>query len=199
MTTRGHAPGWQNASPPRDRLALVFGILAVGLLLPASNSVLAADASESMEGRVKSAFIYNYARFVEWPQSRGQGPFVIAVLGEDELRSFLEQTIQGKTLNGRPLRLIHLKSVSDSEAYHMLVIERSEKRHMKEIAQSLAGKPVLSVCDFDTCNRDGGTIGLQVIDESVRFSINLEAAEQSGLRISSQLLKLAVNSPRKRQ
>jgi hypothetical protein len=74
------------------------------------------------------------------------------------------------------------------------VIYIAEPEHAKTLRQALSGKSILSVGDYDGSLRDGNIIGFRLVDDSVRFEINLEAASHSGLKISSQLLKVALNS-----
>lgn len=156
-------------------------------------------ASDDIEARVKAAFIYNYARFIEWPQSDSQSPFTIAVVGQNDLRSVLEETVRGKTANGRRVQVKQLANLQDSDAFQILLIERSENKKMKDITKAIAGKTVLTVCDFDNCIRDGGIIAFRFVEDTVRFEVNLEAAERAGLRVSSQLLKVALPSTGKRK
>lgn len=148
--------------------------------------------------RVKAAFIYNFARFVEWPPRAGSAPFHIAVMGKGELAAPLEEVIRGKLTNGRPITISYVRSAAEAECCEILLIESSEARHMTEIAQALSEKPVLTVCDSANCQHDGGMIAFQVVEESVRFQINQEAAEHAGLKISSQLLKVAIPNGGKR-
>jgi hypothetical protein len=149
-------------------------------------------ASSDVETRIKAAFIYNFARFIEWPGRSGAGPVRIGILGHGELASPLEEVIRGKTANGRSIEVTHIGAATDMDCCEILVIEHSESKHVAEIVQSLAGKPVLTVCDGGNCVRDGVMVVFQIVEESVRFQINQQAAEHAGLKISSQLLKVAI-------
>jgi hypothetical protein len=161
-------------------------------------AVAGSDQSD-VETRVKAAFIYNFARFVEWPAKSGSGPVRIGVLGHGELASPLEEVVRGKSANGRPIEVASVANPADAERFEILLIERSESKHLKDILQALAGKPVLTVCDGGVCQRDGGIVAFQIVDESVRFQINQEAAQAAGLKISSQLLKVALPAGGKHQ
>jgi hypothetical protein len=153
-----------------------------------------ASADSEVEIRLKAAYIYNFARFVEWPARSGNGPVRIAVLGKGELASPLAQIVHGKLANGRSIEVAQINSLTESDCCEILLIERSESKHLAEIVQALAGKPVLTVSDGDDGLRDGVMIAFRLLEESVRFEINQEAAERAGLKISSQLLKVAVAS-----
>jgi hypothetical protein len=158
-----------------------------------------ADSNADLETRVKAAFIYNFARFVEWPARSGPGPVRIGILGHGDLASPLEEVIRGKTANGRAIEVTHVGAATEMDCCEILVIEHSESKHVADIVQSLAGKPVLTVCDGGSCLRDGVMIVFQIVEESVRFQINQQAAEHAGLKISSQLLKVAIPAGGKRQ
>jgi len=170
----------------------------LGILVPVAAAVFgcaatsAADNAGAVEARIKAAFIYNFARFIEWPPASAQGPLRIGVQGRGDLFAPLEEVIRTKTANGRSLEVAHAGTAREAEHCEILLIERSEASRVREIVQALAGKPVLTVCDSDNCLRDGAMIAFRIVDDSVRFQINQEAVEHSGLKISSQLLKVAL-------
>jgi hypothetical protein len=157
-------------------------------------AALASAGDSEVEIRVKAAFIYNFTRFVEWPANTNStsGSVRIGILGSGALELPLKQVVQGKSANGKRIEVIALNSLSDASRCDILWIEPSESKHLAEIVQSLAGKPVLTVCNGDSCIRDGGMIAFQIVDDSVRFQINQGAAERAGLKLSSQLLKVAI-------
>jgi hypothetical protein len=178
----------------RHTLAIaLLPVLAATLSGP--GTAIAADQSD-VETRIKDAFIYNFARFVEWPAHANPGPMRIGVLGRGDLASPLEDIVRGKLVNGRPIQVVHISVVTEADCCEILLIERSESSHLKEIAQALAEKPILTVCDSGNCLRDGVMIGFRIVEETVRFQINQEAAQHAGLIISSQLLKVAIPSAR---
>jgi hypothetical protein len=163
-------------------------------------AALASAADSEVEIRVKAAFIYNFARFVDWPANMvsTSGAMRIGILGSGPLESPLKQVVQGKSANGKRIEVVPFNSLSDAGHCEILWIEPSESKHIAEIVRSLAGKPVLTVCNGDPCIRDGGMIAFQIVDDSVRFQINQEAAEHAGLKLSSQLMKVAIPAQGKR-
>lgn len=185
------------------RCRVQTGLPALVLLtlasFPVASVAVAAPDNSDVETRVKAAFIYNFARFIEWPARSGAGPLRIGIMGHGDLTSALQETIRGKTIGGRAIALIPVGAAADADTCEILLIERSESRHQNEIAQALAGKPVLTVSDDENGLREGIMIAFQLTDESVRFQINQEAAAHAGLKISSQLLKVALPSQGRRQ
>ena len=104
----------------------------------------------------------------------------------------LAEVVRGKVIGGARIEVAHLNSVAEADDCEIVLIERSEWKHVREIAQALADKPVLTVCEGEGCFRDGGMIAFVIVDDSVRFEINQEAAEHAGLKISAPVLKVAV-------
>ena len=137
--------------------------------------------------------MYNFARFVEWPPelfADNQTPFSIAVLGNDRLGAILDSTLQGKTVNNRRITILHLKWPTDLKPYHIVFIGSSEP-HLPQIMESLQGVPVLTVTEAEVITHSKSVINLIVDDKKVRFEIDIDKAEHSGLKISSKLLMLA--------
>jgi len=155
--------------------------------------------AQPTEYQIKAAFIYNFARFVEWPSQTfadTNSPMVIGVLGENVFGNDLELTISGKAIKGHPLQFKTFDSVADATNCQILFISTSEKTQLSKILVQLQGTSILTVSEnTDDFIGAGGMINLRIVDDKVRFEINNEAARKSGLIISSKLLRLAMNSP----
>jgi uncharacterized protein DUF4154 len=151
----------------------------------------AAIGQPPTEYEVKAAFLLNFARFVEWPPEKGQGPFVVAVLGEDPFGPALDRTFEGNGVGGRPSEVRRLPRLEDASRTQILFIGKSEERRLPAILAALRGTHVLTVSDIPGFAERGGMIGLRLEERRVRFDINPEPAAESGLKLSSQLLKLA--------
>jgi uncharacterized protein DUF4154 len=182
---------WPRATTGNSRIAVLALALAVTV------GMAGGQGSAEVEMHLKAAFIYNFARFIEWPGSAPAGPVRIGVLGRGNLAAPLREVIHGKSANGHPVEVATIASVADADRVQILLIQNSESKHVREIVQALAGKPVLTICENGNGIRDGAMIAFLVVDESVRFQISQKAAEQVGLKISSQLLKVALPAPEK--
>jgi hypothetical protein len=153
-----------------------------------------AQESQPTEYQIKAAFLFNFAKFVEWPPAafaEATSPMVIGVLGENPFRDDLERTIQGKTINNRPLVIKEFRSPAEATNCHVLFISTSEKQRLPEILKSLHGTSVLTVGETDRFIETGGMINFVAEGNKIRFQINEVAAESAGLKISSKLLSLA--------
>ena len=153
------------------------------------------------EYQVKAAFLYNFAKFIEWPAESFKaegGLLVIGVLGEDPFGSALDQTVSGKNINGRPLIVRRLKWGQNLRDCQLLFISASERKRLAQILDSLRSAGVVTVSDLDNFCQQGGMIGFTLEEKKVRFVINMQVAEQARLRIRSKLLTLAKAVPGER-
>jgi len=147
----------------------------------------------SREKRIKAAFLYNFAKFVKWPEQAfdtPESPIVFCVIGKDPFDGALA-VIAKKKIRNRPLVVEQRTSLSPENSFHVLFIAQSEKNKISRIIGELKAIPVLTISDADGFIENNGIIEMIKAKNKIRFQINLGAARDSGLTISSQLLKLA--------
>lgn len=183
--------GWGRGGGSLALNLIVGCLLVIGLLGTFGSEV---QAQTSNEYQVKAAFLYNFAKFVDWPAEAfggGSGPLVIGVVGDDPFGGVLDQAINGKTINGRSMVVHRLKWGQDLRSCHILFISSSERSRLPQIIQSLRGASVLTVGDMGGFNQQGGIVNFVLEANRVRFEINSRGADQARLRISSKLLALA--------
>jgi hypothetical protein len=175
-------------------MSRALGSMLMTLLLVMGTAVPQARSETSPEYKLKAAFLYNFASFIDWPPKAfptAQSPFVIGVLGDDPFGGALETIAQKKNVNGRPLALKRSHNVDDLKDCHVIFICASEQERLPQILEGLRGLPILTIGDRDDFSRQGGIINFFFDQNKVAFEINAEAAQRAGLKISSQLLKLA--------
>lgn len=145
------------------------------------------------EYQVKAAFIYNFSKFVEWPDRAflaPADPMVIGVLGHDPFGSALD-LLEGKTVKGRNIAVRRIADIHNIGPCQILFISQSENGHLEEIMTEIKNTPILLIGDTEPFLQHGGMINFIAEESRVGFEINNSAARRAGLRISSQLLKLA--------
>ena len=146
------------------------------------------------EYEVKAAFLYNFARFVEWPRDvvpPDGASFRIAILGEDPFGPALESALSGKRVLEHPLEVTRVKRAEDALAAHIVFVSASEAPRLERVLRVLGGHSVLTVGDTDEFARRGGIIGFRTDERRVRFEINPDEAARARLKLSSHLLRLA--------
>lgn len=146
----------------------------------------------SGEYSLKAAFIYNFTKFVEWPESalRGKSEFCIATLGRTPLDRNLA-ALSGRTVQGRPIVFRQVSSAEEAAQCQVLFIARSELSRTDAILENLADLPVLTIADRDDFCKRGGMLSLYQDNGRIAFEINLHESQRCRLRVSSQLLRLA--------
>jgi hypothetical protein len=146
------------------------------------------------EYQVKAFFLYNFARYVEWPAQSfktANDPIVICILGQNPFGNALEQATTEKVIEGRPFVVREVASIQQPCNCHILFVNSSERKRFRATAATLKGSGVLTVGETQGFTADGGVINFKLEDGKVRFEINVDAAGQEHLHISSKLLSLA--------
>lgn len=169
----------------------VWGLLALFAMGVVASS---AQTPAPSEYQIKAAFLYNFAKFVEWPPQMFLSPNTainLCILGEDPFGDDLEQTIQGKIIHGRAVVIRRFKGMQGLDVCHVLFVSSSEQKRLPQLLDSLKGRSVLTVGDIEGFAAAGGMINFTMQGNKVRFAINVDVTERAGLKLSSQLLKLA--------
>jgi hypothetical protein len=158
------------------------------------HAVSGAQQGRPEEYQVKSAYLYSFGRFVEWPSdtpASSGNSFVVCVLGQDPFGRTLDQTVAAITVHDRPVAVKHLSRPEDGRACHILFISASEDARMKATLDALRGSRVLTVGETRSFAERGGMIEFTLEGNRVRFLVNLGAAQGAGLTLSSELLRVA--------
>jgi hypothetical protein len=147
------------------------------------------------EYELKAAYLFNFGKFVQWPSEafkKSNDPFIIGIFGNNPFGDILQQTIQNKTLQNRPVILINVTTPEEAETCHVLFICKTDKLQFTQIIKAISKKPVLTVGDNieDFCQQ-GGMINFTVQRSQKRFEINNKASSRVQLTISSKLLSLS--------
>ncbi len=162
--------------------------LLIAFLIP-----FAAFGQAMDEYQVKAAFIYNFARFVEWPAETAdiQAPLLTCVLGRDPFGHWLKDTIEGKSIDGRKLTVRDISKSAEAGSCQILFVSSAEPKRTWTALAEMKKPGLLTVGECGEAREDGAIINFFLEGGRVRFEINTEAAELGKIRISSRLLGLA--------
>jgi hypothetical protein len=166
------------------RLRLASWLLPIALLAPSI-----AYAQSASETAIKAAFLAKFGAYVSWPDV--SGPIVICAVGDDALGNALERAAGGQQIDGRPLVVRKLDSVSRGSGCTIAYLAGSSRQSVAAALAALRSAPVLTVTDSRESNARG-MIHFQLAQNRVRFYIDDREAAESGLGISSKLLALAL-------
>jgi hypothetical protein len=165
--------------------ALVIAALAAP---PGARDV---DAQVSTDVAVKAALIYNFAKFAEWPALRTDDPIVVCIVGDDPIADEFVAAVRGQKISGHALDLGRPRNSGEWPGCQVLFIAGAQFRQLKAGLAGIKAAPILTVSDGEGFAKSGGIIELYVEKGLMRFAINLDAVQRSGLNLSSRLLGLA--------
>lgn len=151
----------------------------------------AAADNAALEYKVKAGYLFNFAKFVEWPQSsftNASAPLVVGLVGDDPFGQMLDEALAGKNVNGRGFVIRHYDPQEDLSSCHVLFVSRSAKGRAAKILETLRERTVLTVGESDGFGQLGGMINFTLMGGQVKIETNPEAAAGVGLKVSSKLL-----------
>lgn len=174
------------------RLEAVLAWIALALAF--APALAQAQRTEATEAGVKAAFIYKFAGYVEWPPNSfasADAPFVIGIMGSDEVAADLAKIVAGRSVNGHPVAVKRMREAEAPRGVHVLFIGRAENPRMASILRAAHQAGVLTVTEAERGLEMGSAINFVTADDRVGFEVSLESAEKSGHRISSRMLAVA--------
>lgn len=170
---------------------LIASAVAVALVISPAGG---AARLEPTEYGLKSVFLYQFCRFMEWPRaafSSPNDPLIIGVFGDDPFGSLLNEAVAGETYHGRPIRIEHYHSASEIRHCHLLFVSRSAMDQMGDIVSATAGKNVVTVGETEGFLERGGMIALTADRNKVRLRVNTSTLRAANVDVSSKLLRVA--------
>ena len=176
---------WPN--PRRPSAGFLGAAVSVALLVTA---VVAARADVN---QAKANLLYNIAKFVEWPDMRATpgSPLVFTILGEDDLAGELAGVLSSKSVNGHPVFVRFARRPQDARGSQILYVASSAVPQLEAALAAVDTSAVLTVSDAPGFAAHGGMVGFSTEGDRVRFEVNLDRAERTGLKLSAKLLSLA--------
>ena len=185
----GNTVFYARSSSSRLRCLALLIVTFIGLIF----NGLAQDKPSEYE--VKAAFLFNFAKFVEWPPDAfadTNSPLTIGILGENVFGNSLGKIINDRKVNNRSFLFRSFDSVTDATNCQILFISSSKKADFAKIIGALHNASILTVGETDGFLNSGGMINFLFEGNNVRFQISDQAAKKARLKISSKLLSLAV-------
>jgi len=193
-----------------DNQKTVFCAIITAFVMTITPSLRAEDES-SQEYKVKAAFLYNFIKFVDWPNEKmgePNQPIVLGIIGKDPFGNAFEP-VKDKQIKDRKVVVKRLKSVAElkklgqsaeeelarlidaAKKCRLVFVCSSEQEYLNDIIDPLKEHPILTVGDAKDFLHAGGIVNFVMIDNKVRFEISDAAAKRARLKLRSQLLRLA--------
>ncbi len=166
------------------------------VLLPAATLVHGMGAGDESlsEYEIKAAFLYNFAKFADWPESafsEPASPIVIGILGKDPFGPVLDRIVEQKPIDGRPVLVKRLKNTREAKGVHILFVARTDEAELACAFKEINPLATLIVGENEKFAERYGAIGFFIEENRVRFEINVASAERAGIKLNAKLLQLA--------
>jgi hypothetical protein len=170
-------------------------ILAVVLLvgIVATDALALEVAYQYRESRVIAAFLFNFTKFVTWPETafdNSRSPLVLAVF-DPELYAAASESLAGRQIGGRVLEVRKIAGIDEALDSHLLFIGATEAARLDKLLAAVAVQPILTISDIGGFAARGGMVELFKDERKIRFGVRLAAVGMAGLNISSEVLHLA--------
>lgn len=172
---------------------VILFFIFLGVLAPSRLARADAQAREASEYQLKAAFLLNFGRFTEWPRTSPstETPMNLCVVGRDPFGADLDQIVANQSIHGRPIKVVRVSNGAAPRNCQIMFVGSLEKAKLVDLLSEVRQTPTLTVSDVPGFTESGGMIQFFIEGQHIRFSINLQAASDAGLKISSKLLKIA--------
>lgn len=155
--------------------------------------VFQSQTSPLPEYKIKAVFLFNFTQFVEWPHdafNNNNDPFVIGILGKDPFGKYIDEVVQNEKVGNHPLTIMRYHNTNEINNCQVLFIE-SDDSNLSAVLSALNNRAILTVSDMQGFTQAGGIIGFITTDNKIKLQININAAKEAELNISSKLLSVA--------
>ena len=164
----------------------------VATLLVVILGLMTVNAQDREKHELHSMMIYNFLKYIQWPESANSGQFVIGVIGDDEVYSTLNTWYGDKERMGKMLRVKKLKSASDAADCQLVYIGSAASNQFEAIHGVVSTNPTLIITDKNGLGQKGSGINFKIVNNRLKFELNQEALNSSQLKVSSQLTAMAI-------
>jgi len=194
-----HSTGFRNKIPygraPRKFPTFRPWLTALAIVwVLVASPCLRAQSAKPTDYDVKAAYLYNFGHFVEWPtnvMAAKNDSFTVCVLGQDPFGPVLDTALAGETIGGKKVSAKRISNPQELGTCQIVFLSSADGVQLNKIIEALNKQAVLTVSDMPQFSQRGGMIQFVLEGKRVRFEVNLTAAQQAGLTLSSDLLKVA--------
>ena len=149
-------------------------------------------AQEKPVHEIHSQMMYNFIKYVQWPNETEGGEFVVGVMGDDEVLNTLKQWYDGKPKGSKKYVIKKITSPGEAATCSVVYLGRSKSNQFEEIKNTISGKPVLTITNGNGLAQKGSCINFKVIDGKLKFEMNQGTLTNSNLKVSRQLVSMAI-------
>jgi hypothetical protein len=154
--------------------------------------VCAGQAQERPNHEIHAAMVFNFIKYVQWPDEGSGGDFVVGVMGEDDVFNTLKAWYDGKPKGAKKYVVKKLASAEEAATCHVVYLGKNKNKEFENIKNSISGKPVLTVTDGSGLGQKGSCINFKVVDGKLKWELNQGTFTNSNLKVSGQLSSMSI-------
>jgi hypothetical protein len=166
--------------------------MIVGLLIMVSVLAGGAQAQERPTYEIHAAMLYNFIKYIQWPNETDAGEFIVGVIGDEDIFDILQKWYQGKPKGPKKYVIKKLSSPAEAADCQVVYVGKSKSREFENIKNSTTGKSILTITDGNGLGQKGSCINFKVIDGKLKFELNQASINSSNLKVASQLSSMAI-------
>lgn len=166
--------------------------LALFVLIGSLAAFSAQAQTEKPIHEIHAAMIFNFLKYIQWPDEGAGGEFVVGVIGEDDVFNTLKGYYDGKPKGSKKYAIKKISDPSEAASCAVVYIGKSRSKDFDNIKNATSGKPVLTITDSFNLGKKGSCINLKVIDGKLKFEINQASVTAASLKVSGQLTSMAI-------
>jgi hypothetical protein len=151
-----------------------------------------AYAQERPTHEIHAAMLYNFIKYVQWPNETDAGDFVVGVFGEEKVFTTLKQWYDGKPKGTKKYVIKQLASTDEAGDCNVVYLGKTKSKDFESIKNTISGKPVLTITDGAGLGQKGSCINFKVVDGKLKFELNQAVLTSSNLKVSGQLTSMAI-------
>jgi hypothetical protein len=151
-----------------------------------------AQAQERPNHEIHAAMVFNFIKYVQWPDEGSGGDFVVGVMGEDDVFNTLKTWYDGKPKGAKKYVIKKLSSAAEAASCHVVYLGKNKSKEFENIKSNITGKPVLTVTDGIGLGQKGSCINFKVVDGKLKWELNQGTFTNSNLKVSGQLSSMSI-------
>jgi len=155
-------------------------------------STLFAAAQEKPLYEIHAQMMFNFIKYIQWPNEAEAGEFVVGVMGEEDVFNTLKTWYDGKPKGAKKYVVKKLASAADASNCSVIYLGKSKSKEFENIKAASMGKPILTITDSFNLGQKGSCINFKIIDGKLKFELNQAAVAGSSLKVSSALSSMAI-------
>jgi len=165
------------------KVVALIGLLLLGF------SVKSADRPMH---EIHSMLMFNFIKYVEWPEASKSGNFVIGVYGDDEVLATLKTFYTNRSVKGQNVQIVKITDVNTVNNAHVVYLADDMNNQFDQVKQKFSGKPTLIITDGSNLGKKGSCINFKEIGGKLKFEINQASIQQNNLKVSNQLASMGI-------